>query len=157
MPNSVACPVHSRRSRYSRQPGLPPRLPRCRRPDGVSAVPLADCRGPPGRFPPDPAVSGGHPASGDGGADGRGRDVEEGRDIACCPPAGRKRLYHAAQITAFRGLHLTGVTTRSWCGRLPRPPHLAVVARLLRLSGDPKLRLCRSAGYADVRATALVT
>src|SRR5260370_9802886 len=43
-----------------------------------------------------------------------------------------------AVISHVRGLHLTGVTTRSWCCRLPRPQHLAVLARLLRSSGDPR-------------------
>jgi len=48
---------------------------------------------------------------------------------------------HSQVIRKVRGLHLTGVTPRSWRGRLPRPQHLAVYARLLRSSGDPQGRL----------------
>ena len=47
-------------------------------------------------------------------------------------------------ITRLRALHLTGVTTRSWRSRLTRPHHLVVLARLLRLSGDPQGGLCNA-------------
>ena len=38
---------------------------------------------------------------------------------------------------SFLGIHLTGAATSYCCGDLPRPQHLAVLARLLRLSRDP--------------------
>jgi hypothetical protein len=64
-------------------------------------VPVADGRWPPDGFPADPAVGAGHLATGDVSADGGGRDAEEARDVACCPPVSRERLRHAAQVTAL--------------------------------------------------------
>ena len=85
-----------------------------RRRRGRWAVPFADCRGPPDRFPPDAAVGPGHLAAGDVGADGGRRDAQEARDVACCPPVGRERLGFVRWSTAggMIRLHPLGSATR---------------------------------------------
>jgi len=71
---------------------------------------------------------------------GRVVTVEKARQVAC--------------ILSFRALHLAGVTTRSWCSRLRRPHHLVVLARLLRLSGEPDCPLCVPAAAEGTGARA---